>query len=262
LKLEISCRECSEQIASGKSGTVYSRVCSVRDDCIYELECPQGHRTKTVLKNPRHEVLYLIGANAVLDGYFRDGIASFASSLERYFEFALRVILREKQVDSAALGATWKMMAKQSERQLGAFIAIWLMETGTAYTSLPQNQIDTRARLRNDVIHQGKIPTSDECLGYGQYVLDIISPIEQELRTRYANAHKDECFALARNEIATSFSPITVLSEFSVLSTAVNDGLTLEQALVRLRRVRERNCIPSVGAEHFNARTVTHVMKP
>ena len=95
MRLEISCTKCSNQIAPGESRTVYSRVCSVRNGGVYEIECPQGHRTTTTLHTPKHEVLYAIGANAFLDGYFRDAIASFAGALERYYEFALRIISRQ-----------------------------------------------------------------------------------------------------------------------------------------------------------------------
>lgn len=249
LRIEISCHKCTEQIAAGESGTVYSLVCSVRDDGVYELKCPEGHCTTTVLRTPKHEVLYLVGANALLDGYFRDALASFASSLERYFEFALRVVMGKKQINQDPLQATWKMMSMQSERQFGAFIAVWLMETGKPYTKLSQNKITEQANLRNKVIHQGKIPTLDECLNYGQYVIDVIAPIEQVLLADYAEAHKNECFSVARRISDLQSSPITVLSEFSVLSAALKDNAELKPSLDRLREARKRIGIPSIEAK-------------
>ncbi len=261
MRLEISCSKCSDQIAPGESRTVYSRICSVCNDGVYEIECPQGHRTITVLRTPKHEVLYTIGANALLDGYFRDAIASFAGALERYYEFALRVISRQKEIAPDALESIWKVMSRQSERQFGAFIVVWLLETGKPYTSLPQAQIDKQTTLRNDVVHKGKIPTLKECVKYGEYVLDVVAPIEQVLLANYAAAHKDECFAHARDVSKAKSSPITVLSIFSVFNAALQSAHKLEPALARLRKLRERDGYPIVGSEYSKSRVVTHLIK-
>jgi hypothetical protein len=262
VRLNISCTECSDHLAPGESRTVYSRVCLVRDDGVYEFECPQGHQTTTVLRTPKHEVLYTIGANAFLDGYFRDGIASFAGALERYYEFALRVISRQKEIAPVAFEAIWKVMSKQSERQFGAFIAVWLLETGKPYTSLPQPQIDAQTKLRNDVVHKGKIPTSEECVDYGQYVLDVVAPIEQALLANYGPAHKDQCFAHARDVSKAKSLPISVLSIFSVFSAALQSDRKLKPVLARLRELRKRDGLPIVGVEYSKGRSVTHLKKP
>lgn len=256
MRLEISCRKCSEQISLGQSGTVYSRLCLLRDDCVYKFECPEGHLTTTVLRTPKHEVLYSIGANALLDGYFRECISSFAGALERYFEFGLRVIFRENEKRASSLQEVWKLLVNQSERQFGAFITVWMMVTGEKYTSLALNQIDKQTKVRNEVVHKGRIPTYAECMVYGQYVLDVIKPIEKILIDRYAKAHKDECFALARKVMSDTSLPITVLSEFSVLSTAFRDDIEFESALARLLDVRRRNSIYSNLPESFRSRTV------
>lgn len=259
MRLEISCSKCSEQIAPGESGAVYSRVYSVCDGGIYEFECPQGHRTTTVLRTPKHEVLYTIGANAFLDGYFRDAIVSFASALERYYEFTLRVISRHKKITLEMFMETWGFMPNQSERQYGAFIAVWMMETGKPYTALSKTKVNDWTNLRNGVVHQGKIPTPQECLKYGQYVVDIVAPIEKVLLTDYAAAHKDECFAFFRDESTKRATPITALSIFSVLDAALkNDDKKLEPIIARLKEVRTYKGNFSVGVKH---QMVTHHRK-
>jgi len=263
MRLEISCSKCSEQIALGESGVVNSWVYSVSDGGIYEFECPQGHRTTTVLRTPKHEVLYAIGANAYLDGYFRDAIASFASALERYYEFALKVISRHKDIVPATFEKTWGFMQNQSERQYGAFITVWMMETGKPYTALSKTKINYWSKLRNGVIHQGKIPTPQECLEYGQYVVDIVAPIEKILRNEYAVAHKDECFAHFRDESSKRAAPITALSIFSVLDAALeSDDNKLDPIIARLIEIRVRKGIPSIGVEFLKTTTVAHLVKP
>ena len=259
MRLETSCSKCSEQIAPGESGDVYSRVYSVCDDGIYEFECPQEHRTTTVLRTPKHEVLYTIGANAFLDGYFRDSIASFASALERYYEFSLKVISRHKKIAPETFKETWGFMSNQAERQYGAFMAVWMMETGKPYTALSKKHIEDLSKLRNGVIHKGDIPTPEQCLEYGQYVVDIVAPIEKVLLADYAAAHKDECFALFRAESTKRATPITALSIFSVLDAALkNDDKKLEPIIARLKEVRTYKGNFSVGVKH---QMVTHHRK-
>jgi glutamyl/glutaminyl-tRNA synthetase len=171
----------------------YSRLCSIRDDGIYEFKCPEGHQSLTVLRTPKHEVLFTIASNALLGGYLRDAVASFAASLERFYEFAIRVICREKAISQQEFEKCWKSISKQSERQLGAFTMLWFVEMGDPPNLLSNKMVE----LRNQVIHQGKIPTYQNCIEFGQAVIDVISPIERKMLDRFPASHKDECFALA-----------------------------------------------------------------
>jgi hypothetical protein len=241
----------------GESRTAYSRVCSIRDDGVYEFECPNGHRSITVLSTPKHEVLYTIGVNALLDGYLREALASFAASLERYYEFALRVIARHKGLETAEFDATWRSLSRQSERQFGAFVAVWLLETGTSYTIVSLSQINSMTSLRNEVIHQGKIPTLSECKEYGQYVFDIVLPIEKRLSTEYEPAYKDERFARAMEMSHSSSSPIGILSIYSAFKAAINTDRTLESVLKKLEEYRTASQLPTIGTEFIKRRIVT-----
>jgi hypothetical protein len=66
-------------------------------------------------------------------------------------------------------------MAKQSERQLGAFFLLRLLE------GKPTNWEEKRSSFRNNVIHQGYIPSSEEAIDYGQYILSFIQNTLKEL---------------------------------------------------------------------------------
>ena len=249
MRLEISCFECLQDMAPGESRIAYSRLCSLSDDGVYEFECPNGHRTTTVLRTPKHEVLYTIGANAILDGYLREAVASFAASLERYYEFVLRVVARHRNVAPQEFDNAWKILSKQSERQFGAFVIAWFLETGKHFTSSQRSQINKMTELRNHVIHQGKIPTASECKNYGQHVLDIAAPVEKILLNEYGPAHKDECFANARKVKSPDSSLLTVLSIFSVFENAKKNDWKLEPALKRLNDYREHLQIPETGTD-------------
>lgn len=258
MRIEIACNICSDDKSEDKSSfVIYSRFCSVRDDGIYEFECPKGHRTITVLRTPKHEVLFAIASNALLDGYLRESIASFAASLERFYEFVIRVICRAKSISQQDVEKCWKSVSKQSERQLGAFTMLWFVEMGDPPNVLPNKMVE----LRNQVIHQGKVPTYQECIKFGQAVIDVISPIECKILDKFPDSHKDECFALSKSVIEKHEQPPTILSIFSLLDAAIQENVSFEICLERLCLYRKRKGIPSIGSDLMRATTVYPVRK-
>ena len=87
MKLPIVCAQCmrddlqnATQIASLEFG----------DDGKYEVVCPKGHKSITLLQQQKFELLFDIGAYAIVDGYYREAVSSFTSSLERCYEFGER----------------------------------------------------------------------------------------------------------------------------------------------------------------------------
>src|SRR5690606_34252006 len=114
-----------------------------------------------------------IGAYAIVDGYYREAVSSFTSSLERVYEFFIKVICSSRGIDWNIIQKTWSLVSSQSERQLGAFIFIYLQEMGEKPALLHPDHI----KFRNQVIHKGQIPTKQEALEYGQAILDLIRPL-------------------------------------------------------------------------------------
>lgn len=258
MRIEIDCYICSNDKSKEKTSFVkYSRLCSVRDDGIYEFECPEGHRSITVLRTPKHEVLFTIASNALLDGYLRESIASFAASLERFYEFVIRVICRSKSISQQDVEKCWKSVSKQSERQLGAFTMLWFVEMGAP----PDLLLSKMVELRNQVIHQGKVPTYQECIHFGQAVINVISPIECKMRDKFPDSHKEECFALSRSVRENHEQPLAILSIGSPLNAAIQENVSLEICLERLRLHRKMEGMPSIGSETMRAITVHPVRK-
>lgn len=258
LRIEINCNVCSRDNPEGEPSFVeYSRLCSVRDDGIYEFECPEGHRAITVLRTPKHEILFAIASNALLDGYLRESIASFAASLERFYEFVIRVICLAKSMPQQDIEKWWKSVSKQSERQLGAFTMLWFVEMGTPPDLLSNKMVE----LRNQVIHQGKVPTYQECIKFGQAVIDVISPIERKMLNQFSDSHKDECFALSRSVREKHEQPLAILSISSPLNAAIQENMGLEICLERLSLHRKIQSVPSIGSEFMRATEVHFVQK-
>ena len=81
----------------------------------------------------------------------------------------------------------WKAISKQSERQLGAFIAAHLLLTKRSPALLnPNNEV----RLRNDVIHGGYVPTFEEAAAFGNSVMTLINQARDDLRKTVPEALK------------------------------------------------------------------------
>lgn len=175
MKLEFHCWKCAE-------GTPGRRVTAPFDeDSLYRFQCAQGHVHEIVLAQMRFEVLAETAMQALVDGYYRDAIASFATSLERVYQFYCEVVSCNKGVDAARFAATWKSVAMQSERQLGMFIGLFQAENGIAPTLLAQKHVT----LRNNVIHRGLLPTEDEAIEYSQAVVDLVQPLLNAMMPRY-----------------------------------------------------------------------------
>lgn len=68
-------------------------------------------------------MLSQIGANAIIDGYYREAVSSFSASLERFYEFSVHVLMRHFGKNSQQFKSAWRPISNQSERQLGAFVA-------------------------------------------------------------------------------------------------------------------------------------------
>lgn len=137
-----------------------------RDDNVYKLECRKGHKTLAFFQKPKFEILFDLDAMALLDGYQREAVSSFAASLERFYEFCIEVFLENKSITTEQYSNIWKLVSNQSERQLGAYYFLYLCEFNE--TSIPFGNNQTS--FRNKVIHKGYIPTGNEVMKYAEYV--------------------------------------------------------------------------------------------
>jgi hypothetical protein len=131
------------------------------------LRCAQGHTTDVTLPIPLFELLFDIGCGALLDGYAREAVTTFASSFERFAEFTCRFLLARRRVSFEGVDAWWNEVRKQSERQLGSFVALWIADFRSPPPMLSPKQVE----LRNNCVHNGYIPTEGKATAYGEGVL-------------------------------------------------------------------------------------------
>lgn len=177
MKLRFNCMEC--QIENNLS--VYELYETEFNNAGYfSFTCQNGHKNTIFLQEMKFEVLFEIGANAILDGYYREAVSSFTSSLERFYEYCIKVLCLKNKIDFDKLNNAWKLVKTASERQFGAFVFLYLIE----FKEQPTNKKDDDRwrHFRNDVIHNGVIPTKEQSIEYGEYILKYINNISMKLK--------------------------------------------------------------------------------
>lgn len=156
------------------------------DDGVAYVTCSAGHKTAHVLQSPKFEILLEAGANALLEGYTFEACAFFSAALERFYEFALRVVCDARRIPLSLYTQMFAGMAKQSERQMGAFMLLSVFEFGEAYQ--PNKQfLNKIIGFRNSVVHQGMIPTLDEAHKFASRVYEVICPLYRKLHAKHTS---------------------------------------------------------------------------
>jgi len=178
MKLRMLCIECHPRYVDELL------LVEQRDDGLYSGFCPKGHRTVVSLQNYKFELLLDSGGMALLDGYKYEAVSSIAASFERFLEFYIQVILRKHSVSLEEFEKTWKLVKKQSERQLGSFLFVFLLENKCAPDFLEEEWF----AFRNSVIHQGYIPTTEKVMAYAERIFSLIRGLLKELKTTSQDA--------------------------------------------------------------------------
>jgi hypothetical protein len=173
MRLRLHCHGC----LSGNPSIQTATILPMNDKGAYRYECARGHQQKIIVQHSHFEVLAEVAVQAIEDGYHRDAVSSFTASLERFYEFYIRVMNVLRGVKPEVGAATWKQVANQSERQFGMFLAIYQIERNAT----PPVLSDKQRSFRNKVIHQGAIPTELEAIDYGQAIIDLVQPLLTEL---------------------------------------------------------------------------------
>lgn len=202
-----TCMQC--QVETGFPNFSSLALADIPESGVIEVLCDRGHRTATVIQDTKFEILSEMGIKALVSNSYRDAVSSLAAALERLFEFFVEATCHKRGISAEEFGATWKSMANQSERQLGAFLGTYLLETGEAAKLLPRKQVE----FRNAVVHKGRLPNGEETTEFGRAMLACALPVLNVLRSA---AYRD-----------------TILS------------LTLERVRVRSAQARAAGLIPS-----------------
>lgn len=180
----------------------------VADSGLTFVDCPLGHQSAVIWDERKHMVLMTSAVQAMADGHYREAVSSIAAALERCYEFYIRAALYKLGLSKSTIDASWKSLAKQSERQLGAFAALYAAETHTPFQPPPSKMTE----FRNNVTHKGVIPSSEEVVKFGRQVYDLIQKISADMNVvgdDATRAVQQEALDLQRSQIPDKLDYVT-----------------------------------------------------
>lgn len=180
MKIEQHCPYCMADAFknTGASSLIFRfEQRQLSDSAIHPVKCNQGHEFAIVYNGLKFEILFDIAMSAIRDGYVREAVSSFTGALERFYEFYIKYYTHSTNVEESSFLKTWKSISNQSERQLGAYIFLYLLKNKKE----PELLSSTKAKFRNSVIHKGYIPTIEEALNFGETIYKLIMSVVTEL---------------------------------------------------------------------------------
>jgi len=185
MKLLINCQKCLSDESIPLSER--SKYQNYNESGQYDYTCSKGHVTAGILLNNKFEILFDMGVHAILDGYYREAVVNFTSCLERFYEYAIKIISHSHDVNYQEIDEAWRPIKSQSERQLGAYIFIYFQ----TFKKVPNTLNQKWTTYRNNVIHKGEITNKKKAMEYGNLILKIIQPVIKDIKLDYTDCIHD-----------------------------------------------------------------------
>ncbi len=179
MKIFTMCMECQKQFGMPSFEPI---VADYYEDSTAYIECSNGHKSYVLLQSQKFEILLESAANALLEGYTIEAASTFSAAYERFFEFTIKVFCENYEIKEKSLKSTFTKVAKQSERQIGAFLFLYLVTLKEEYKlneKIPP--------FKNKVIHKGYIPTPKEVIEFAELIYQEIYSITQILKNSFPN---------------------------------------------------------------------------
>lgn len=197
MKIPATCAVCMREERFEKSGLPVLLPGEMHDSGVVFVTCPEGHRSAALYNHRKHEIFFASGAMALFDGYSNEAVSSFATALERLYEFYIRVVCRKRDIPQEICDASWKLVARQSERQFGAFCFLYALETCSKF-SLPPSIPE----FRNKVLHRGYIPPFEEVYDFAEKIFRKIRSVMAKLRETAEDSIREEVSAEIQHQNA------------------------------------------------------------
>lgn len=162
------------EVAVGELGENLIAVC----------ECGHGHKCRVLSPPVKHfELLGHAGIDAYIQGFYGEAVMDLMAATERAYEYFCQVAHHFHGRPFETFEEAWQKLGKLSERRLGWFSAVWLAETGKPFV-LPKKQVE----FRNDVIHNGTIPSRLQVEQFGEWVVSVLFDLCDLLKRDYSDS--------------------------------------------------------------------------
>lgn len=214
---------------------------SVSDENKYAVTCNRGHRFTLIYPEERFELLLRSAATAYINGDYRGVVTSATASLERLYEFAFKAMCHHHRIPKSDVGNSWAIIAKQSERQLGAFVGLFLLTTKVTPNVLGNNQV----QFRNDVTHNGSFASEPKSRAFAEKVLALELDILHKLKETIPDALKDYYSSGAKNLIEEYQQKVSVYwmsaQTYSITNRVIegNSDMTFEEMFELIKTERK-----------------------
>jgi len=182
----INCKFCEESLGKLMRSPDIDLFYNHLSERSCKLSCQNGHIGLIHLQNENFEIQFQLGARALIDGYYAESVFNFTKALERFYEFCIKIFLLEDKLPND-FEAAWDLVRNQSERQLGAFIFLYLKCFNESTEILKDFKINRKngQEFRNKVIHKGYLPSKKEATSYGEFIFNNIIKIITKLKQKY-----------------------------------------------------------------------------
>ena len=184
MKITLQCPVCKSFYENNpgvnRFGIEYDLIYNSDNNITLIDDSRRGHFCVVYFTNYKFDLLFESGLSAIHDLYFREAVASIASSLERFYEYCIEILTFDLNKENYL--KIWKNVANQSERQIGAFYFLYF----NAFNSLPNHLSEKDTSFRNKVVHKGYFPTKDETFAFTKIVSQIIESNYNKLYGKFA----------------------------------------------------------------------------
>lgn len=233
MQINIRCFECSKK----SEKDIPQKVVSINENNFYEFTCPYGHITKYYLNPYKFQLLFESGLNAILDGYYLESVLSITASLERFYEFYTKEILKTKGIKEEEIEEVFKPISRLSERQYGGFLMVYAITNGH---SAKQRLTDKNGKFRNSVVHKGYIPNEIEVLKYASEVYKLVLHYYKELINISPQIEIEN--KISRPDLKPNderMTLVTVIRGFALSETSIKQGYELDDYLNKVKELRQ-----------------------
>jgi len=213
---------------------------ALNDEGFYELVCEKGHETIVILQEQKFEILFEIGAHALIDGYPDAAVTRFAVALERFYEFYSEVVLLKQGIRVEEFSTMWKNMSNLSERQFGAFLVAYQLDKSNHRNEILPTLIEKEcANFRNKVTHKGYIPSDKEARNYGRKFYNFMGEFLIHIKKHYSQELSQVIHNHLRRKTEKSKKEnghIVTMSVPTLISIAKTSILDFDEAIFEVPR--------------------------
>lgn len=226
----LSCMECL--IENGYPSFKFHSL-ELNENNLYTFTCDQNHTTQTCLQNPRFEILFDIGVKALQEGFQDAAVSRFAAALENFYEYCIKVWLYANELKTPEIDSLWNDI-KLSERRLGAFYALFSIDKHRYnYLTNINLSIQKWAKFRNDVIHNGYLPSYNESFQKAEEIYLFI----RKIMTHFKNNYSKEIIQITEQyllNIPAQAARVSTLHHTTILNIAdthCRDDISFQDAI-------------------------------